>query len=250
MGAKKKASGIVAGSKPPSIRVPENYATLLAELKGRVRSAQAKAATSVNRELIALYLHIVECRENGVVVAHHEGCHGLAASLDGPGIAFDSVVARGSQLDLARIVRRNLRRSSQDVEAPAQPPPAQPMRGERPRFPGERGRRGGRVDMQIQQGLHVPTVVNEHAGDDVDPRPGRCSTAARRESEKHGSQATREHVERAARDKPPRTGGFQASIAPIGGNNVVRRAAGGRRRGEKYESGVEYATDALTVPRP
>jgi len=56
--AKKKTSGIVASSKPPTVRVPENYATLLAELKGRVRSAQAKAATSVNRELIALYLHI------------------------------------------------------------------------------------------------------------------------------------------------------------------------------------------------
>ncbi len=38
--------------------LPENYVTVLAELKGRVRSAQTKAATSVNRELIALYLHI------------------------------------------------------------------------------------------------------------------------------------------------------------------------------------------------
>jgi predicted nuclease of restriction endonuclease-like (RecB) superfamily len=38
--------------------LPANYAELLRELKGRVHSAQAKAATAVNRELIALYLHI------------------------------------------------------------------------------------------------------------------------------------------------------------------------------------------------
>lgn len=38
--------------------IPASYAELLRELKGRVRSAQAKAATSVNRELIALYLHM------------------------------------------------------------------------------------------------------------------------------------------------------------------------------------------------
>jgi predicted nuclease of restriction endonuclease-like (RecB) superfamily len=51
-------------SKPPpaaSVRaplLPTGYASLLTELKSRVHSAQAKAATSVNRELIALYLHI------------------------------------------------------------------------------------------------------------------------------------------------------------------------------------------------
>jgi hypothetical protein len=38
--------------------LPGNYALVLADLKARVRSAQAKAATSVNRELIALYLYI------------------------------------------------------------------------------------------------------------------------------------------------------------------------------------------------
>src|ERR1700760_3128564 len=38
--------------------LPANYAKLLRELKARVRSAQIKAATSVNQELIALYLHI------------------------------------------------------------------------------------------------------------------------------------------------------------------------------------------------
>jgi predicted nuclease of restriction endonuclease-like (RecB) superfamily len=44
--------------------LPGNYAEVLAELKTKVRSAQTKAATSVNRELIALYLdigrHLVE----------------------------------------------------------------------------------------------------------------------------------------------------------------------------------------------
>jgi predicted nuclease of restriction endonuclease-like (RecB) superfamily len=44
--------------------VPGNYAVVLADLKSKVRSAQLKAATSVNRALIALYLdigrHLVE----------------------------------------------------------------------------------------------------------------------------------------------------------------------------------------------
>ena len=44
--------------------LPGNYAEVLADLKSKVRSAQVKAATSVNRELIALYLdigrHLVE----------------------------------------------------------------------------------------------------------------------------------------------------------------------------------------------
>lgn len=38
--------------------LPEDYAELLEDLKMRVRSAQIKAATAVNRELIALYLYM------------------------------------------------------------------------------------------------------------------------------------------------------------------------------------------------
>lgn len=38
--------------------IPTTYAPLLADLKARVRSAQVKAAVSVNRELILLYWHI------------------------------------------------------------------------------------------------------------------------------------------------------------------------------------------------
>lgn len=38
--------------------LPEDYAELLEDLKLRVRSAQIKAATAVNRELIALYFYI------------------------------------------------------------------------------------------------------------------------------------------------------------------------------------------------
>jgi predicted nuclease of restriction endonuclease-like (RecB) superfamily len=38
--------------------LPGNYSEILADLKSRVRSAQIKAATSVNREVIALYLDI------------------------------------------------------------------------------------------------------------------------------------------------------------------------------------------------
>jgi predicted nuclease of restriction endonuclease-like (RecB) superfamily len=51
-----RPSVTVTPSRAPLL--PPNYASVLAELSGRVRSAQAKAATSVNRELIALYLHI------------------------------------------------------------------------------------------------------------------------------------------------------------------------------------------------
>jgi predicted nuclease of restriction endonuclease-like (RecB) superfamily len=40
------------------LHLPKGYKGLLQDLKLRVRSAQAKAATSVNRELIALYLYI------------------------------------------------------------------------------------------------------------------------------------------------------------------------------------------------
>lgn len=38
--------------------LPSNYAEILADLKQRVLAAQIKAATAVNRELIALYLEI------------------------------------------------------------------------------------------------------------------------------------------------------------------------------------------------
>ena len=38
--------------------LPSSYAPLLADLKGRVRAAQMRAAVSVNRELILLYWHI------------------------------------------------------------------------------------------------------------------------------------------------------------------------------------------------
>lgn len=41
-----------------SLDLPPDYVGLLEDLKLRVRSAQAKAATSVNRELISLYLYI------------------------------------------------------------------------------------------------------------------------------------------------------------------------------------------------
>src|SRR5882762_4520958 len=43
--------------KPSSI-LPFGYAPLLSDLKVRVRTAQLKAALSVNRELILLYWHI------------------------------------------------------------------------------------------------------------------------------------------------------------------------------------------------
>jgi predicted nuclease of restriction endonuclease-like (RecB) superfamily len=44
--------------KSDDVGLPDGYAPLLAELKVRVRSAQLKAAVSVNRELIFLYWHI------------------------------------------------------------------------------------------------------------------------------------------------------------------------------------------------
>ena len=47
-----KASG--PGGQPPGA-LPAGYATLLADLKARVRAAQLRAALSVNRELILLY---------------------------------------------------------------------------------------------------------------------------------------------------------------------------------------------------
>ncbi|MGH7145050.1 MAG: PDDEXK nuclease domain-containing protein [Planctomycetota bacterium] len=42
----------------PAGRLPSGYAPFLADLKARIRTAQVKAALSVNRELIALYWHI------------------------------------------------------------------------------------------------------------------------------------------------------------------------------------------------
>ena len=52
--------------KPPTVvsrdghapTLPANYTEVLEDLKSRVRAAQIKAATAVNRELIALYLEI------------------------------------------------------------------------------------------------------------------------------------------------------------------------------------------------
>jgi len=41
-----------------TVLLPGNYARVLEELKARVRSVQARAATAVNQELIALYLDI------------------------------------------------------------------------------------------------------------------------------------------------------------------------------------------------
>ena len=39
-------------------KLPANYPALLEDIKSRIRSAQIKAALSVNRELIELYWHI------------------------------------------------------------------------------------------------------------------------------------------------------------------------------------------------
>lgn len=48
--------------------LPSNYAAILAEIQAQVRAAQSKAATSVNRELIAMYLRLgqrlVELEQN------------------------------------------------------------------------------------------------------------------------------------------------------------------------------------------
>ena len=50
-----KTSG--PGGKPPGV-LPAGYATLLADLKARVRAAQLRAALSVNRELMLPYWDI------------------------------------------------------------------------------------------------------------------------------------------------------------------------------------------------
>ncbi len=44
--------------RPVSITMPSNYAEILSDLKARVRAAQLRAASSVNQELLGLYLHI------------------------------------------------------------------------------------------------------------------------------------------------------------------------------------------------
>ena len=55
--------------------LPGNYAEVLADLKKKVRAAQTKAATTVNRELIVLYLdigrHLVEQHTWGAAVVEH-----------------------------------------------------------------------------------------------------------------------------------------------------------------------------------
>lgn len=63
--AKSAGSKLIPASKPGAksglksdASLPLGYAPLLADLKARVRSAQLKAAVSVNRELILLYWHI------------------------------------------------------------------------------------------------------------------------------------------------------------------------------------------------
>ncbi len=52
--------------KPAASRLPSDYAAWLASVKDRVRSAQLKAATRVNRELISLYWDI------GLTILHHQ----------------------------------------------------------------------------------------------------------------------------------------------------------------------------------
>jgi predicted nuclease of restriction endonuclease-like (RecB) superfamily len=44
--------------RPPSSAVPPGYAAFLRDLKERIRSAQVRAALSVNREVLTLYWHI------------------------------------------------------------------------------------------------------------------------------------------------------------------------------------------------
>ena len=43
---------------PAPLSLPDDYASLLSELKTQVRTAQIRAALSVNRELVLLYWHI------------------------------------------------------------------------------------------------------------------------------------------------------------------------------------------------
>ena len=45
-------------SSSQTIALPSGYASLLADLKARVRAAQVRAVLSVNHELILLYWHI------------------------------------------------------------------------------------------------------------------------------------------------------------------------------------------------
>jgi len=40
------------------LTLPDDYAALLGDLKGRIRSAQTRAALAVNRELVLLYWHL------------------------------------------------------------------------------------------------------------------------------------------------------------------------------------------------
>jgi hypothetical protein len=46
------------GREPAADALPASYATLLNDLKGRIRTAQVKATLAVNRELIGLYWDI------------------------------------------------------------------------------------------------------------------------------------------------------------------------------------------------
>ena len=61
--ARKQSTGKKARSsvvQRPAARLPSNYPQLFDDIKSRIRSAQVKAALSVNRELIALYWDIGE----------------------------------------------------------------------------------------------------------------------------------------------------------------------------------------------
>jgi predicted nuclease of restriction endonuclease-like (RecB) superfamily len=55
---KKELVPAPGAARSDEVGLPDGYAPVLAELKSRVRSAQLKAAVSVNRELILLYWHI------------------------------------------------------------------------------------------------------------------------------------------------------------------------------------------------
>lgn len=55
---RKRKKGQVRAAPGPSGELPDEYATLLTELKEQIRSSQSRAALSVNRELVLLYWRI------------------------------------------------------------------------------------------------------------------------------------------------------------------------------------------------
>ena len=64
----------MAGDKGKAV-VPEGYQALLGDLKERIRAAQARAALSVNRELILLYWRI------GQAIRERQETHGWGAQV-------------------------------------------------------------------------------------------------------------------------------------------------------------------------